>query len=209
MNRIFNRKSSAGLLLILGALLAMSPAGTRKANSFSPGEIASAIIGKSDHVEAEEVAAWVIDKNPDLLLVDLRSSEAYNQYHIPGAINIPLVQLFSEASLEILDNDQIRVLYSNGGTHAAQAWVMLTQMGIKSYVLLGGLNYWSEAILNPEPPDDLVADSEILKYQFRKSASGYFNGSGTAIEQNKTSEKQSHLKPKIKFKKKKKAEEGC
>lgn len=84
---------------------------------------------------------------------------------------------------------------------------MLQQYGIQSYVLLGGLNYWSEAILNPEPPQDIVADSEILRYQFRKAASGYFNKGETSKQVN--SDTKSTVKPKLIFKKKKKAEEGC
>jgi hypothetical protein len=109
-----------------------------------------------------------------------------------------------------LSDEYTIVLYSNGGTHAAQAWVMLRQFGIQGYVLLGGLNYWASAILNPQPPGDLAADSEILQYQFRRSAAGYFNGGGLAIEGSNSSEKEIRPKPKIKlFKKKKKGEEGC
>jgi hypothetical protein len=86
---------------------------------------------------------------------------------------------------------------------------MLKQMGIDSYVLLGGLNYWVSAILNPEPPDDLVADPEVLDYQFRKSASEYFNKGGISVDKNEKQEQKQVAPPKIKFKRKKKAEEGC
>lgn len=206
---IFNRKFAAVLLVILGGLLAISPAGLKKAQSFSPREIAAAITSKSDHVTAEELAAWLVDKRPDILIVDIRPSEEYQQYHIPGAINIPLAKLFDPESLELLDQDRIVILYSNGGTHAAQAWVMLKQLGIESYVLLGGLNYWVEAILNPNPPGDLVADSEILKYQFRKSVSGYFGGSGVKIEEQKKHTVKPKIKPKFKLHRKKEADEGC
>lgn len=208
ITNLFDAKTAVILLLVLGALLAISPAGLRTAHNASPEELAAAITSKSNFVTAEDISAWIIDKRPDLFIIDLRSSEDYNQYHIPGAINIPLAKLFEQESLDMLSNDYLNVLYSNGDTNASQAWVMLSQTGIESYILMGGLNYWAKAILNPEPPGDLAADSEILRYQFRKSASGYFNAGGVAAAQENTAAKPA-MKPKIKFKKKKAAEEGC
>ncbi len=209
-NQLFDRKFAAMLLLILGALLAISPAGLRKSATFSPEEVIAAITSKTDFVTAEDLSAWIIDKRPDILVVDLRSPQEYNQYHIPGAINIPLARLFDEHSLEMLnDVDYTIVLYSNGSTNAAQAWVLLRQRGVESYVLMGGLNYWAKAILNPQPPGDLVADSEILQYQFRKAAAAYFNGGKGVVTQQAQTKPLSHPRPKIKLKKKQSAEEGC
>lgn len=206
---IFNRKTAVLLLIILGVLLAISPAGMRKAGTLSPKEIGNSVINKSDHISAEDLAALIIDKSPDLLLVDLRPAEEYDQFHIEGAVNIPLSQLFERESLDMLSPDYTIVLYSNGGTHSAQAWVLLKQMGIDCYTLLGGLNYWAEAIMNPQPPGDLAADSEILQYQFRKSASGYFNSGGVAAEQD-TKEAPAPSEPKKKITRKKKGgDEGC
>ena len=210
LTQLFDRKFGALFMVIFGGLLALSPAGLRKSIRFSPEELASAIISRSDHVTAEDLAHWLIDKRPDILVVDIRTDEEYQTYHIPGAVNIPLARLFEKQSLEQLDQDYIIILYSNGGTHAAQAWVMLRQLGIESYVLLGGLNYWIQAILNPSPPEDIVADQEILQYEFRKSASKYFTGGGMSVKEDKT-QKAEKKRPvrKFKFKKKKKADEGC
>ncbi len=206
---LFDRRFAAALLVILGALLAISPAGTRKANGVSAQELMETIINESDHVTAEEVAQWLIDKKPDVIIVDLRSTEEYEKYHIPEALNIPLTQLFNAGEIEQLDPNKTIVLYSNGGTHAAQAWVLLKQIGIENYVLLGGLNYWAEAILNPQAPNDLVADSEILKYQFRKGASGHFAGDGLASAQNDTTNAPAKPKAKVNLQQKKKARAGC
>lgn len=206
---LLDRRFGVALLILLGVLLAFSPAGTRKAATFSPQALAEAINNESDHLAAEELAKWLIDKKPDLLVVDMRSVEEFAQYHIPGAVNIPFNKLFEPEAQEALSDDKTIVLYSNGGTHAAQAWVLLKQMGIESYVLLGGLNYWTEAILNPKAPNELAADSEILKYQFQKSASGYFApGGAIAAPADSTT---APTKPKVQIdpKQKKKARAGC
>jgi rhodanese-related sulfurtransferase len=206
---LLDRRFGVALLILLGVLLALSPAGTRKAATFSPQALAEAITNESDHLVAEELAKWLIDKKPDLLIVDMRSAEEFAQYHLPGAVNIPFNKLFEPEAQETLSNDITIVLYSNGGTHAAQAWVLLKQMGIDSFVLLGGLNYWTEAILNPQAPNDLVADAEILKYQFQKSAAGYFAPGGAVAAPADSAATPAKPKISIDPKQKKKARAGC
>ncbi len=206
---LLDRRFGVASLILLGAMLALSPAGTRKASTVSPQALVEAITNESDHIAAEELAKWLIDKKPDLLIVDMRSAEEFAQYHIPGAVNIPFNKLFEPETQETLSNDITIVLYSNGGTHAAQAWVLLKQMGIDSFVLLGGLNYWIEAILNPKAPNDLVADAEILKYQFQKSASGYFVPGGAVSASVDSSRTTAKPKVQIDVKQKKKARAGC
>ncbi|NUM76437.1 rhodanese-like domain-containing protein [candidate division KSB1 bacterium] len=206
---LFDRRFGVALLILLGVLLAFSPAGTRKAATFSPQALAEAINNESDHLTAEELAKWLIDKKPDLRVVDMRSVEEFAQYHIPSAVNIPFNKLFENEARETLSTDKTIVLYSNGGTHAAQAWVLLKQLGIESFVLLGGLNYWTEAILNPKAPNELVADSEILKYQFQKSASGYFAPGGSVSASADSSRAPTKPKVQIDAKQKKKARAGC
>ena len=108
--------------------------------------------------------------------------------------------------MDILDTDLDIILYSNGTTNAAQAWLMLKQSNIENYILQGGMNYWAKAVLNPTPPDDIVADSEILAYQFRSAASGFFAGGAAIDAQSKTSEEPNKpivRKPRQKSKKKK------
>lgn len=206
---LLDRRFGVALLIFLGVLLAFSPAGTRRAASFSPQALAETITNESDHIAAEELAKWLIDKKPDLVVVDMRSAEEFAQYHIPGAVNIPFHKLFEAEAHETLSTGNTIVLYSNGGTHAAQAWVLLKQMAVESHVLLGGLNYWVEAILNPAPPSNLAADSEILKYQFQKSASGYFAPGGAIAAPADSAI--NPVKPKVQIRpgQKKKARAGC
>jgi len=204
-----DRRFGVALLIILSGLLALSPAGLRTATTVSPQQLAEAIINEQDHLTAEELAAWLIDKKPDLLVVDMRSAEEYAQYHIPGAVHIPFNRMFEAEALEMMAGDKTVVLYSNGGTHAAQAWVLLKQQGIDSRVLLGGLNYWTAAILNPTAPSEAVADAEILKYEFRKGAAGYFGGSGVAPAPRDSTATLPKTKVTIDPTQKKKARAGC
>ena len=57
----------------------------------------------------------------DYRLIDLRGERDYSAYHIPTAENVTLTALPESA---LLANEKI-VLYSDGGIHASQAWMLL------------------------------------------------------------------------------------
>jgi 3-mercaptopyruvate sulfurtransferase SseA len=102
------------------------------------------------------------------------------------------------------------VLYTNGGTHAAQAWVLLQQEGFKNTaVLLGGLNYWVDVYSNPNPPEGVHADSEIFDYQFKVSAGKYFMGNVEAKDKASETVKPAKIPIPLRKKKSKSADEGC
>jgi sulfur-carrier protein adenylyltransferase/sulfurtransferase len=213
MNRQFfqtlmDKRVAALVLLGMGILLAVSPAGSRQATPLSAEELAAVITGQTDHVTTDLVAAAVIDKDPALLLVDVRTVEEYAAYHIPGAVNIPVANLLDDESRWQFESGKTVVLYSNGGTHAAQAWVLLTQAGYEAYEMQGGLNHWGKTILSPEAPSDIAADPEILQYQFRKAAGNFFQG-GAELEQNSSAGSASKAPPVMQLRPRKKAGKGC
>lgn len=196
--------------LTLGIILAFSPVEKKSLDNLDFKELAKNINGRNDHVTAEQVGQLLIDKDPDLQIIDLRDPGEYEKFHIQTAINIPLDKLFTPEELEFIDPDKLVVLYTNGGTHAAQAWVMLQQMGYtNTTILLGGLNYWVDVFTNPTPPEGVYADSEIFKYQFQVSAGKYLMGNVDA----RSSSQETPEPPKIKIPKKRKkskaADEGC
>ena len=203
-----NRNFAVVLLLILGIILAISPAGTIRQTNLSADEMAQKVKSKSNQIAAEEVAHILIDKQPGVTLIDLRSQTEYNQYHLPTAIHLPLEDLFKPAALDTIDPENTLIIYSNGDAHAAQAWLLMQQQGYDAFILTGGMNYWAQAIINPQKPDDLVADSEILRYHFRQSAAKFFTKGGVAEDTQPAAQKPAVLKI-LKFKKKKKSDEGC
>ena len=123
------------------------------------------IVGQEvDHVTPAELASWIVESRSDYRLLDLRSPEEYAQYHIPGAENVPLLQL---VSYPLLPGEKI-VLYSSGGIHAAQAWMLLRAQGYKAvYAVLLGLNGWTDEVLYPQPP---ASDDPQEKARFERAA---------------------------------------
>ncbi len=127
----------------------------------------------------DQVADLIINKDPSFQLIDVRSQDEYDKFHLPGAMNIPLHDILNEQWRDILDQGvKMNIFYSNGTLDANKAWMITRQLGYKNnYILEGGLNYWAETIMNPNPPASTSPDEEFAKYDFRKGASEALGGS--------------------------------
>jgi rhodanese-related sulfurtransferase len=126
---------------------------------------------EEDHVTALELAQWIKDRRPGLRVLDLRSPEEFDEYHIPTAEHLALD---SVASTPFRSTETL-VLYSEGGPHAAQAWVFLRALGYRNvFFLRGGLYEWLEQVMNPALGDTTV----VARDAFNRAAvvSRYFGG---------------------------------
>jgi rhodanese-related sulfurtransferase len=140
-------------------------------------ELASVVEAEVDHVTATELAAWIVEGRADYRLLDLRTGPEYAAYHIPTAENVPLGGL---ADYPLLRNEKI-VLYSAGGIHSAQAWMLLRAQGYEAvYMVLGGLDAWKDEVLFPVLPADADAKASA---QFERAAqiARSFGGEGRIV----------------------------
>lgn len=138
------RLAVVAFLLGAGALFAAPTRGG--AVSIDPRELALIVEGEVDHVDALDLADWIVAGRADYRLVDLRDARAYGEYHIPNAENIQLSALTDST---LARNEKV-VLYSDGGIHSAQAWFLLRASGFRGvYMLRGGLDAWRDEVLFP------------------------------------------------------------
>ena len=76
------------------------------------------------------------------LIVDLRSSEAFNSGHITASINIPVNDV-SRRSNEIVNSTKSVVLVCETGSSSTNAGETLKKEGLKDiFILRGGINEW-------------------------------------------------------------------
>jgi rhodanese-related sulfurtransferase len=144
-------------LAVLAALSGSSrPSGGAKIDVAA---LAHDIEHEDDHVTAIELAEWIKDRKPGLRVLDIRSDSEFAAFHIPSAERLPLSAL---ASMKPNASETL-VLYSEGGAHAAQGWVLLRSLGFsKVYFLRGGLLDWMDDVMSPALADstgDAQADS--------------------------------------------------
>jgi len=201
-----------GLFIIpMGLIIAAVPQNKTNPYKLTADELLNEVNTRNQYVTADVVADMIVKKDPTLRLIDVRSQDEFEKFSLPGAINIPVTDLLSAEYAGILNQDvKMNVLYSNGTLAANEAWMVTRQLGFtNNYVLEGGLNYWFDAILNPQKPASTSPDEEYAKYDFRKSAGQALGGGGMAV-QAASDQTATSAKPAVKpVAKKKKASGGC
>jgi rhodanese-related sulfurtransferase len=137
--------------VVAGALAVVAGSPTRGAQgNIDVQRIAQLIEEEEDHITAAELGRWIKDRNASLQIYDIRPDSEYSEFHIPTA---------ERADLELiatmpLDSSATYVLYSEGGAHAAQAWVLLRARGIENaFFLRGGLYEWMTTVMEPRLPE--------------------------------------------------------
>lgn len=168
----------AAVLIPLGLIIAAVPYNTTKPYKLTADQLLNEVISETQFISADEIARMIVEKNPMLQLIDVRSKAEFEKFSLPGAINVPLDNILNDEYTPYLDQDiKINVFYTNGTVKANQAWMITRQLGYKNnYVMQGGLNYWMEAIVNPTPPGNLSPNEEFARYEFRKGASQALGG---------------------------------
>lgn len=96
---------------------------------------------------AFETDSWdlkvALESGEKVMVIDARSAEAYQQEHIPGAINIPHRTMNAEITKH-LDKTALVVTYCDGiGCNASTKGAMnMTKLGFNVKELIGGLDWW-------------------------------------------------------------------
>ncbi|MFZ7113065.1 MAG: YeeE/YedE thiosulfate transporter family protein [Desulfatiglandales bacterium] len=142
--------AAAILLLFAGGLFILPKRPPLPAAPLARHEYHTQVLQARDYIDPTELADQIMKAEPGLVVVDIRPREDYDAFHLRGAISIPLDTLVLEPE-EKLPRDGVVVLYSNGTTHAAQAWIELRRRGWTNLkVLTGGLlGFWRECLTPP------------------------------------------------------------
>jgi sulfur-carrier protein adenylyltransferase/sulfurtransferase len=202
----------AMFIIPLGLIIAAVPQNVTHPYKLNANQLLTEASNTSQFLGPDAVADMIVQKDPNLQLIDVRTPDEFMKFSLPGAINIPLPDLLSDEFKDVLDQEvKMNVFYSNGTLQANEAWMITTQLGYKNnYVLQGGLNYWAETIMNPTAPATTSPDEELAKYDFRQGASMALGG---GISQSPAtagaSDAKTPAKPVIKKETKKKAQGGC
>ncbi len=198
-------------VLLVGGFISMFLDGFKpKVHVMQPKELLYEVNKSGHFISTDEVAKMIMESDPSLLLIDVRSPEEFKKFSLEGAINIPADKLMDKDNRAYFDeNDYTTVLYSNGTSIAEQSWLMLRSYDFKgNKVMRGGLNEWYKTIINPQKPadDELTAELE-KKYLFRKGAQVYFTGANP-VGSASSSKPKAPSKPVVK-RKKKEVSGGC
>ncbi|WP_297088532.1 rhodanese-like domain-containing protein [uncultured Draconibacterium sp.] len=178
MNRNYIFLTIVMLVLAAGTLFLTT---SDEPKQIAPEELLQEIIQPSRYVTTDQVAKMIIQGDPSLLMVDVRPEGEFEEYALPGSVNVPLENLLDEENLSYFGVPGVKVVFvSNDDIRADQTWVLTKRLGYKgTYVLKGGINCWMQTIIDPLPPNEDAPKSEFEAYAFRRGAQIYFTGAAT------------------------------
>lgn len=118
-----------------------------------------------------------------VFLLDVRNTEEFSEYKIPGSVNIPLDNLLDPKTLEKIPKEKEVVTICPHGNRALIASFILSREGIDSQTLGGGLTGWNQ-VLKPVT----VIEEPVKIIQVQKVGKGCIshivesNGKGIVID---------------------------
>ncbi len=167
MTRVHAVMAMAAVTLGCAALIA-----ELRPTEAQPSALAAEIESESDHISALELGERLMRGDRNLLVLDLRSEPEFQEFHIAGARRASLRDLSQQALPQTSDI----VLYSEGGAHAAQAWVILRMRGYRRvYFLREGLYEWVSRVYEPRLASDATPE-ERADFERAAVLSRFFGG---------------------------------
>ena len=94
-----------------------------------------------DGVLTPEQAKARMEENPDLILLDVRTQEEFEQGHIPGAVCLPTEMIAADMPF-LFGKDAEILLYCRSGRRSADAAKKLRDMGFTNVFDFGGIIDW-------------------------------------------------------------------
>ncbi|MDH3677325.1 MAG: rhodanese-like domain-containing protein [Nitrosopumilus sp.] len=87
-----------------------------------------------------------LKNNEDIFLLDVREPMEYEEFKIPGAVNVPLSELFSEGVVDKIPKDKKIITICSHGNRSMVATFALAQKGRESTSLGGGMSQWNQVL---------------------------------------------------------------
>jgi rhodanese-related sulfurtransferase len=125
-----------------------------------------------DYIAAPDLAERILRADPELRVWDLRSSEEFEQMHVPTAVPMTLASLADEP----LPSYATIVVYANDDRRALEASALVRRRGHRDVRLLRqGLYEWIGRVLEPRLAADATPEERT---QFERAArlSRFFGG---------------------------------
>ena len=123
---------------------------------------------KQDTVISNEKLWESLKSDKDVFLLDVREPIEFAEFKIPGAINVPLSELFTSRAGEKIPKDKKIVTICSHGNRSMVATFALAQRGIESTSLEGGMSRWNQ-VLNA---NTAIKNADLTIIQVEKVGKG-------------------------------------
>ena len=96
---------------------------------------------------SQVAAKTLMDSETGYVIIDARTQSEYDEGHIPGAILIPEYEIASRAEKELLDKNQLILVYCRSGRRSKIAAEELVKLGYTNVKEFGGIIDWEYEII--------------------------------------------------------------
>ncbi len=104
------------------------------------------VVAQYNRISAQQ-AKDIFDKEPNSIIIDVRTEGEFNDSRIPDSINIPLSVIENEVTLRYPDKDTELYLYCRSGNRSNQAANLLVNLGYTNVYDFGGIINWPYEII--------------------------------------------------------------
>lgn len=118
---------------------------------------------------ADELAFRIIDREPQLRILDLRPTPDYTRTPLPGSVNLAQSDLFGREWTPLLSQRRIKkVFVAQDEASARTACLLAGELGFENFaVLKGGFQDFDRTILNPAAfvPEGTRWDEDVRRFR--------------------------------------------
>jgi len=120
-----------------------------------------------DRMTADELAFRVVDRDPRIVIIDVRTPERFTQDGLPGALNITVADLFGRTAPPALSQSHRRsVFVADGEREARDAATLARLLGFDNVaVLAGGLGGFTATIVNAASVPAAAGDEDVRAFR--------------------------------------------
>jgi rhodanese-related sulfurtransferase len=123
-------------------------------------------------MDVDELAFRIVDKEPNIRIIDIRTPAQYAKLALPGSSSIQVNDFFGKDMMVSFSERHVKkVLVGNGEAQEHTAYLLLQELGYENLaVLKGGFDAFDKTILNPSIfiPTGTRWDADVKS--FRESA---------------------------------------
>lgn len=89
-----------------------------------------------------------LDSNKDIILIDVRTPEEFEQSHVENSINIPMNTILYEIENQIKNKEQLIFLICRTGRRTKTSAILMQSKGYTNVYDIGGVETWEYGLIN-------------------------------------------------------------
>ena len=169
----------ATLLIVLALGLVILPK-KNELKETDPRVLLSTVVEKSRYLSVDQITQRIIENDPTLLLIDLRSADQHKTFALPGSINILPDSLLGRTNMELFGQPgKDKVLIGNADIISEKAWLLCSRYKLnRIYIMKGGMNEWFNTFVKEKAVTGTPSNADLDLISFRKAARQYLLGAG-------------------------------